>query len=189
MGLRNLHPDWAPERQAAYRLVRSLIFYESEGSPREPGSSALNDVWQSYDKLAALYRPHHQLPMPGQRLWRQLADALEQLEVEALDLVNAMDEFRQWLVDQYDLDDSSKTGRQSPCPQLANTDVPHQARWADTLNEAQRAIMEVIGETPMLGKDIAVKAGYEHDTVRRHLAFLVKLGAIKKHGSGRGYYK
>lgn len=103
MGLKGPPREWPPERQAAYWLLLNLMFFESEGALRDSDSSALNDVWQSYNKLATLYKPHHHLPNHGQELWRELEDVLEQPKVKKKVLLIALDEFRQWLVDHYAL--------------------------------------------------------------------------------------
>jgi predicted HTH transcriptional regulator len=113
---------------------------------------------------------------------------METREVDKKGLLHALDEFCQWVVDHYRLDESTIEREQSPSnPEGALDGQP--SPWANKLNEAQSAIMEVIGETSMSAEEIAEKAGYSIDTVRRHLPTLVTLGAIKKHSRGRGYHK
>jgi hypothetical protein len=56
------------------------------------------------------------------------------------------------------------------------------------LNQTQKDILKAVDSTPRRGEDVALKAGYGHELVRRHLPTLMRLGLVK-HKHRHGYYR
>ena len=55
------------------------------------------------------------------------------------------------------------------------------------LNQSQKEILAAVDSTPRKAQDVATKAGYSYDLVRRHLPTLKRLGLVKHNGDE--YYR
>lgn len=181
MGLKKgFRAKWSPTQQAAYWLVIELKWCEAEYELVGAGPEGVERVHDTHAKLVRLYKPHWQLPPPGQGLWRKLCHLWDTSKERNYELTCALDDFCEWLVAFYEIG-SGPEGR----PQKAPADNP----YLQKLNKTQRTILAAVGEEPLYAREIATKVRCDDTTARKHLSTLYKLGLIDKHPSGQGYVR
>lgn len=181
MGLKkDFLAKWSPAQQAAYWLVIELKWCEAEYELVAAGSEDVERVHDAYAKLARLYKPHWQLPSPGQGLWRKLCHLWETSKERNYELMCVLDDFCEWLVAFYKIGSGPDAS-----PSKATEENPYLKR----LNRTESEVLEAVGSEPLFHHEIAKKAGYSNDSVRKVLPMLIKFGLVKKHESGQRYYR
>jgi len=148
------------------------------------GKSLANAAVTAHDRLTYWWNQLHPDRQPV-TVDVQIVDTTV-LPIKSKDVAPTPDELRQYFIARlgYSLADYEAM-TQAALIEILKREAERQTRATPELSDTLTDILEALGSDELNGREIAVQAGYSHDTTRKHLSTLKALGLIQK--TKRGY--